>query len=150
MPTWTLPLDHPHRIAGRAGRYVFVGGAGDQDSTGAIRHQGDLAAQIAGAIENVAAALDSEGCTLADVVRLKAFYSGPDADEWAVLAALTNAVAGDPPPAITTNPVPLQPWPGQLVQVQAIARATGARTRGRARCSKRCPPVPPIGSGCRR
>jgi enamine deaminase RidA (YjgF/YER057c/UK114 family) len=121
MPPFTLPLDRPHRTAGRAGSYVFVGGAGDHDATGAIRHPGDLAAQIAGAIANIAAALDSGGCTLADVVRLKAFYTGETADEWAVLAALANAVGGDPPPAITTNPVPMQPWPGQLVQVQAIA-----------------------------
>ena len=133
MPPFTLPLDRPHRTAGRAGGYVFVGGAGDHDATGAIRHPGDLAAQIAGAIANIAAALDSEGCTLADVVRLKAFYTGETADEWAVLAALANAVGGDPPPAITTNPVPLQPWPGQLVQVQAIAsRGWRAHPRTRA------------------
>jgi len=121
MPTWNLPLHHPHRIAGRAGGYVFVGGAGDHDAGGAIRHPGDLAAQLDGAVANVAAALDAEGCTLADVVRLKAFYTGDEADEWAVLAALANAAGGDPPPTITINPVPLQPWPGQLVQVQAIA-----------------------------
>src|SRR5262249_27250482 len=104
MPTWTLPLDRPHRIAGRAGGYVFVGGAGDPAASGSTRHPGDLAAQIGGAVENIAAALDAEGCTLADVVRLKAFFTGDDADEWAVLAALANAVGGDPPPAITTNP----------------------------------------------
>jgi len=56
MPLFTLPLDRPHRTAGRAGSYVFVGGAGDHDATGAIRHPGDLAAQIAGAIANIAAA----------------------------------------------------------------------------------------------
>ena len=56
------------------------------------------------------------------MIRLKAFYLGDEqADEWAVLAAIGNAVGGDPPPAITANPVPLQPWPGQLVQIQAIA-----------------------------
>ena len=122
MATWQLPLDHPHRIIGRAGEYLFVGGAGDFDPQGRIRRSGDLEGQIAGAIDNIAAALDSEGCTLADVIRLKAFYLGDEqADEWAVLAAIGNAVGGDPPPAITANPVPLQPWPGQLVQIQAIA-----------------------------
>ena len=130
MPTWNLPLERPHRIVGRAGGYVFVGGAGDLGADGAIRHPGDLEAQIAGAMENVAAALDGEGCALADIVRLKAFFTGADADEWSVLAALQNAVGGDPPPAITTNPVPFQPWPEQLVQVQAIA-ARGWRSHPR-------------------
>ena len=39
MPTWQLPLDTPHRIAQRAGDYVFVGGAGDFDHRGKIRHK---------------------------------------------------------------------------------------------------------------
>ena len=122
MPTWKLPLDRPHRIAGRAGDYLFVGGAGDFDDAGGIRSPGDLAAQVAGALGNIAAALDSEGCSLTDVIRLKAFYlSDGSVDEWSVLAAISNAAGGDPPPAITANPVPMQPWPGQLVQIQAIA-----------------------------
>jgi enamine deaminase RidA (YjgF/YER057c/UK114 family) len=122
MPTWKLPLDRPHRIVGRAGDYLFVGGAGDFDDAGAVRSPGDVTAQVAGAIGNIAAALDSEGCSLADVIRLKAFYlSDGSVDEWWVLAAISNAAGGDPPPAITANPVPMQPWPGQLVQIQAIA-----------------------------
>lgn len=123
MPTWQLPLDTPHRIAQRAGDYVFVGGAGDFDHRGKIRHKGDLDAQIAGALENIAAALDTEGLTLADVIRLKAFYKGDGAhDEWEVLAALQRPFETAPAPGITANPVPLQPWPDQLVQVQAIAQ----------------------------
>lgn len=122
MPLWQLPYDGPHRIAARAGNLVFVGGAGDHDASGAIRHKGDLDGQIAGALENVAAALAVEGCALADVVRIKAFYSGTSkTDEWPVLAALSRPFPVDPPPAITANTVPLQPWPGQLVQIQAIA-----------------------------
>ncbi len=123
MPTWQLPLDTPHRIVQRAGDYVFVGGAGDFDHRGLIRHKGDLDAQIAGALENIAAALDTEGLTLADVIRLKAFYKGDGTqDEWEVLGALQRPFETAPAPGITANPVPLQPWPDQLVQVQAIAQ----------------------------
>lgn len=123
MPTWQLPFERPHRIVQRAGDYVFVGGAGDFDAGGQIRHQGDLDGQIAGALANIAAALATEGLVLDDVIRLKAFYSGDGSqDEWEVLAALQQPFATAPAPAITCNPVPQQPWKGQLVQIQAIAQ----------------------------
>ena len=133
MALWQLPLARPHRIAARAGEYVFVGGCGDFDARGLARHPGDLDGQIAGAMANLAAALATEGCGLADVIRLKAFYSSDGSvDEWRIIAGLSNAIEADPAPAITTNAVPLQPWPGQLLQLQAIARKgwrTDAQTR---------------------
>jgi enamine deaminase RidA (YjgF/YER057c/UK114 family) len=123
MALWQLPLDRPHRIAQRAGDYVFIGGAGDFDPRGKIRHKGDLDGQIAGCLRNIADALDTEGLGLDDVIRLKAFYSGDgSADEWEVLAALQKPFATAPAPGITANPVPLQPWKDQLVQVQAIVQ----------------------------
>jgi enamine deaminase RidA (YjgF/YER057c/UK114 family) len=123
MPHWQLPLDRPHRLAQRAGDYVFVGGAGDFDHRGTIRHRGDVDGQIAGALQNIADALDTEGLSLDDVIRLKAFYSGDGSrDEWDILAALQRPFETAPAPGITCNPVPLQPWRDQLVQIQAIAR----------------------------
>ncbi|MEZ5926728.1 MAG: RidA family protein [Hyphomicrobiaceae bacterium] len=123
MSHWQLPLDRPHRLAQRAGSYVFVGGAGDFDTHGKIRHAGDLEGQIAGTLENIATALDTEGLSLDDVIRLKAFYKGDGGqDEWEVFAHLQRPFTMPPAPGITANPVPLQPWPGQLVQIQAIAQ----------------------------
>lgn len=123
MPLWQLPLDRPHRIVQRAGDYVFVGGTGDFDHRGRVRHQNDLDGQIAGALENIAAALATEGLGLADVIRLKAFYTPSGGhDEWQVLAALQRPFEIAPAPGITCNPVPMQPWADQLVQVQAIAQ----------------------------
>lgn len=120
---WRLPIAHTHQLAGSAGALSFVGGAGDLDRNGAIRHPGDLDRQIAGAIDNVAAALEAESCTLDDVVKLKAFYTaGPEIDDWHVIAAIAARFALDPLPAISTLSVPLQPWAGQTVQIQAIAQ----------------------------
>jgi enamine deaminase RidA (YjgF/YER057c/UK114 family) len=133
MPTWQLPFDRAHRIVQRAGDYVFVGGAGDFDHRGLIRHKGDPDGQIAGALENVAAALATEGLSLDDVIRLKAFYSGDGSrDDWEVMAALQKPFATAPAPGITANPVPMQPWKDQLVQVQAIAQK-GWRRRDHVR-----------------
>lgn len=119
---WRLPLDRLHRSAATAGRLTFVGGAGDFDALGRIRHPAALDAQIVGAMENLAATLALERCTLDDIVRLKAFYqSDGTRNEWEILAALNRAFRESPSPALTANPVPLQPFEGQTIQIQAIA-----------------------------
>ena len=118
---WSLPYGRAHEIAGGAGGLAFVGGAGDFDAAGKLRHT-DLKGQLAGALDNVEAALGIEGCDLRDAVRIKLFYA-PDQgmSEWEIVAAIHRRVGASPAPAITANPVPLQPFAGQLVQVQAIA-----------------------------
>jgi enamine deaminase RidA (YjgF/YER057c/UK114 family) len=119
---WKWPISGPQHVAGTAGRLSFVGGAGDFDAKGAIRHPDNLDAQVPGTIANIAAALAIEGCGLADILRLKVFYKGDGArDEWEVLAAIAKHFDRDPLPAITLHPVPLQPFAGQALQAQAIA-----------------------------
>ena len=120
--TWQLPTARPHRLAGQAGPLTFVGGAGDFDDIGTIRRSGVLNEQLGGALENVRDALAAKSCGLEDVVRLKAFYrSGGDIDEWSLRAALANGIGVSPAPVMTLNPVPLQPWSDQSIQLQAIA-----------------------------
>ena len=119
---WKWPIGGPQHLAGTAGGLSFVGGAGDFDARGTIRHPGDLEAQIPGTISNLASALAIEGCELADIVRLKVFYSSDGArDEWENLAALVRYFDRDPLPAVTLHPVPLQPFSGQELQAQVIA-----------------------------
>lgn len=119
--SWRLPTTRAHRLAGCAGALTFVGGGGDFDTEGSIRSPGDVEAQISGALANIADALAAESCRLDDVVRLKAFYRDGALDEWTLRAMLSNAIAASPPPVMTLNPVPFQPWPGQEIQIQAIA-----------------------------
>jgi enamine deaminase RidA (YjgF/YER057c/UK114 family) len=86
---WQWPIGRADRVAAMADWLTFVGGAGDFDENGRIRHPGDQDAQIGGALTNLAAALAVEGCSLADVVRLKAFYpSDGTRDEWPVAGGL--------------------------------------------------------------
>jgi enamine deaminase RidA (YjgF/YER057c/UK114 family) len=120
---WSLPTDRAHQLASSAGSLTFVGGSGDFDLVGRIRRPDSMAAQIAGAMDNLAAALAIEGCTLDDVVRLKAFYKDDGRrDGLEVIADLLAPVLSDPPPPVTANPVPLMPFPEQQVQIQAIAQ----------------------------
>ncbi len=118
---WIWPIPVAHHQAASAGLLTFVGGAGDFDAGGAIRNPDDLEAQIRGTIANIASALEVEHSTLADIVRLKAFYTA-DAGDWDVIAALVKELPDDPQPVISIVPEPLQPFPGQSIQVQAIAK----------------------------
>ncbi|MDP7453092.1 MAG: hypothetical protein QF661_10425 [Arenicellales bacterium] len=129
-PIWSLPTPFTHNLCASAGALSFVGGAGDFDSTGALRNPGDMTRQITGTVENVAAALHQEHCSLADAVRVKAFYR-PEANrgEISIVQALQDAFPNEPSPVVSTLPVPLQPFKGQEIQVQVIAvrnwRTTG-------------------------
>jgi enamine deaminase RidA (YjgF/YER057c/UK114 family) len=58
-----------------AGGWVFLGGQISSDATGAVLHPGDLPAQFAQAIRNVATALAAAGCRPADVVKLTYFVT---------------------------------------------------------------------------
>ncbi len=135
---WSLPVEAPHHQAASAGALTFVGGAGDFDAAGAIRHPGDLEAQVRGTVANIASALETEHCALEDIVRLKAFYTHERGD-WDVIAALARELPGDPQAVISTVPEPFQPFAGQVVQVQAIA-SRGWRRGGDVRVVGR--PVP--------
>lgn len=136
---WQWPTGRVHHLAGSAGALTFVGGAGDFDAAGRIRNPGDLEAQIAGAMANAAEALAAESCSLADIVRVKAYYAA-DVEDWHVIAAIAAHLPDDPMPAISTVPEPLQPFEGQVVQLQIIAER-GWRTMADIRVAER--PVPP-------
>ena len=110
---WSLPTPFTHNVCASAGALSFIGGAGDFDSTGTLRNPGDMTRQITGTVENIAAALHQEHCSLADAVRVKAFYKPEDnCDEIAIVQALQDAFPNEPSPVISTLPVPLQPFKG--------------------------------------
>lgn len=136
---WQLPIADTHHLSASAGVLSFVGGAGDFDGGGRIRHPGDFDRQIEGAMTNLAQALDTESCTLDDVVRLKAHYTA-ERNDWEVIAALARFFKADPMPVISTLPEPLQPFSGQTIQIQAIAQR-GWRSHTDVRAAPR--PVPP-------
>lgn len=141
--TWRWPTEHVHHISGTAGPLTFVGGGGDFDSSGAIRNPGDLDAQIEGAVANISEGLVAESCSLSDVVRLKAFHT-TDLDDWEIVAKVARHFPDEPMPVVSVVPEPLQPFDGQVIQIQAIAQRhwrKGSDNRVATR------PVPPAHQG---
>ena len=94
--TWSLPIGWTHEVCASAAVLSFVGGAGDFDHRGQIRHPDDYSAQIKGSIENIGSALAQENCSLTDVIRIKAFVElseefGETEVETILLHALPNS-----------------------------------------------------------
>ena len=78
--SWSVPLgfDQAQLVTGR--RRELVCSAQDAvDANGDTQHPGDMAAQLALALDNLEAVLAEAGMTLADVVRLNAYTTDVDA-----------------------------------------------------------------------
>jgi enamine deaminase RidA (YjgF/YER057c/UK114 family) len=108
-----------------ARRTVHVAGQCDQSrEDGSPFHPGDMAAQVAGALDNVEAVLAATDLTLADVVRLNYYVTDVEA---------FNAVPHDTHigrlraarcfPASTLLGVTALAMPGMLVEIEATAVA---------------------------
>lgn len=125
MPAqWRLPVRSAHRLGAAAGGFTFVGGAADLDADGVIRNTGNLHAQLAGAVTNLVSTLETESCKPEDVVRLKVYYrTGRGLDPWLILSTILAHFPTDPAPAVTMQPVVMQPFDGQEVQIQAMAQS---------------------------
>ena len=123
---WYRHLAFKHGV--RTGRFIHVGGQVDKSSRGDPLHRDDLPAQIAVVVKHIDTVLRELGATLADAVKLTAFYvAGDGVDEaWFVAAVAEACRASRVGPARSGPvlvPVPL-PWlalPGMRVEIEAVA-----------------------------
>ena len=123
---WYRHLAFKHGV--RAEQFVHVGGQVDKTSRGDPLHADDLPAQIGVVVRHIDTVLREFGASLADTVKLTAFYApGDDAmdEAWfveAVAAACRANGLGAPRSGPVLVPVPL-PWlalPGMRVEIEAV------------------------------
>ncbi|RAI40613.1 RidA family protein [Rhodoplanes roseus] len=102
---------------------IFLAGIGAEDEDqkpGTIRHPGDFTAQCKYAYEKIKKALEKNGATLGDVVKMVTYVTdiryqqlyGP---------CRTEAFAGQPLPAHTFLNINQLAWPGMLVEIDVTA-----------------------------
>ena len=123
---WYRHLAFKHGV--RADRFVHVGGQVDKTSRGDPLHPDDLPTQIGVVVRHIDTVLREFGATLADTVKLTAFYAGDDAvdEAWfvdAVAGACRANGLGAQRSGPVLVPVPL-PWlalPGMRVEIEAVA-----------------------------
>ena len=101
------------------GKLVFVSGLLSRNRDNAIVGKGDMGAQIAQVGENLKAALEAAGATLADLVRTQTFTT--DIDEFFKHIDVRMKYFGTALPTSTTVEVRRLSHPDFLVEVEAIA-----------------------------
>ena len=124
---WYRHLAFKHGV--RCEQFVHVGGQVDKTSRGDPLHPDDLPVQIGVVVRHIDTVLREFGASLADTVKLTAFYAtGDDAvdEAWFIEAAAAafrdNGLAA-PRSGPVLVPVPL-PWlalPGMRVEIEAVA-----------------------------
>jgi enamine deaminase RidA (YjgF/YER057c/UK114 family) len=124
---WEKIVGYSRAVA--AGDYIFVTGC-TSVSGGEVVHEGDVRAQTAQAISNVAAALGQLGAGLPDVVRTRMFVT--DITRWEEVGEAHQAAFGDVMPATSMVQVSALIDPKLLVEVEAVAYQPGAGGSGSA------------------
>ena len=123
---WYRHLAFKHGV--RTGRFIHVGGQVDKTSRGDPLHNDDLPTQIGVVVKHIDTVLREFGATLADTVKLTAFYAaGAGEDEAWFVEAVAEACRANGLGAARSGPVlvpvPL-PWlalPGMRVEIEAVA-----------------------------
>ena len=101
---------------------IWVGGQVNLTPDGIVLNPGDLAAQTAAVIRNIAAVLAEFGVDLTDLVYLNAFYvNDGSVDETAFLASIAHCLPADTRTAITPVPVSWLAYEDMLVEIEAYA-----------------------------
>ncbi|XVU28161.1 RidA family protein [Actinoplanes sp. CA-054009] len=121
---WSLGLgfNQAELIEGHT-RTLYCSGQTATAPDGKPQHEGDMAAQLSLALDNVEAVLTEAGMTLADLVRLNVYTTDVDllfAHYHVLTARLATAAVT---PATTMLGVTRLAIPGQLIELEATATA---------------------------
>lgn len=104
-------------------RTLYISGQTAMNANGEPEHQGDIAAQLALAVDNLEAVLAEAGMSLANLVRLNVYTTDVDAlfPHYGVLAGRLGAARVAP--TTTMLGVTRLAIPGQLVELEGTAVA---------------------------
>lgn len=122
--TWSLEMgfNQGEVVSGQT-RTLYISGQTAMSRDGRPEHEGDMAAQLALALDNLEAVLAEAGMSLADLVRLNVYTTDVDAlfPHYGVLAARFGAARVAP--TTTVLGVTRLAIPGQLVELEGTAVA---------------------------
>lgn len=122
--TWSLPMGfNQGEVVSGETRTLYISGQTAMDGEGKPQHDGDIAAQLALAVDNLEGVLTAAGLTLANLVRLNVYTTDIDAlfPHYGVLAARLGAA--QVAPTTTMLGVTRLAIPGQMVELEGTAVA---------------------------
>ena len=120
--SWSVPMGfNQGEIVTGYTRTLFCAGQASVDAEGALVHSGDMAAQVAQAVDNLEAVLGEGGMSLANVVRFTIFTTDVDLllQHYGVLGSRTRALGVAPPSTLVG--VTRLAYPELMVEIEATA-----------------------------
>ena len=108
------------------GAVIFTAGACPLDDHGATVGEGDVAAQARQAMGNLGEALKQAGAGLTDVLKTTIYVASGDRSDLVAAWEVISAVFGDHDAPSTLLGVTALGYPGQLVEIEAVAMAGGS------------------------
>lgn len=124
-PELGVPPGHSQVMEVRGGRIIFIAGQTALDRNGEVVGKANFAQQAAQVFENLAIALQSVGCTAANLIKLTVFLRNMD-DLSAYREARNRFFATVTPPAapaVTLVEVSRLYGPDFLIEIEAFAAA---------------------------
>lgn len=122
--TWSSALGFDQgTVITSPSRILFCSGQTATDSEGSPQHEGDMAGQLAVALDNLTGVLDAAQMSLTDLVRLTVYTTDVDLllQHYGVLAARLGEAGATPPTSLLG--VTRLAIPGQLVELEGTAAA---------------------------
>ena len=111
----------PYAYAARAGRAVFTAGACPLDAAGEVVAAGDVPGQARQVVANLVVVLEAAGLALTDVVRTTVYVASSDRRDLVAAWDVVRAAFGHHDAPSTLLGVTVLGYPGQLVEVEAVA-----------------------------
>ena len=103
------------------GSIVFTAGACPLDETGEVVAPGDFTAQATRVMANLLVALRASGAELTDVAKSTVYVASSRREDLVAVWDVVRAAFGDHDAPSTLLGVALLGYPGQLVEVEAVA-----------------------------
>lgn len=102
-------------------RYIFLAGACPLNEDGSTAGIGDYTAQAQKAVENMRLALDDAGAAIEDVISTRVLVASTDRADLVATWKVVRAAFGEHDVPSTLMGVTVLGYPGQLVEIEAIA-----------------------------
>lgn len=119
-PPWTWPEKFGITAGERVGDTIYLSGMLAFEADGTLVAPGDMYAQTLKVFANIREAIESEGGSMKDLVKITTFLT--DMAAYGDFKRARTEVFGTTPPASTAVVSPALAVPGAVVEVEAVAQ----------------------------
>jgi reactive intermediate/imine deaminase len=117
--TLSTPTGYTHVVAPQRGRLVFIAGQVSADKAGNVVGKGDFKAQSRQVFENLKAAVEAAGGTMADIAKINVYVT--DTSQLPAMREVRQQFFTGAPPASTLVQVVRLAREEYLIEIEAIA-----------------------------